>query len=125
MDNANDEAMIAKQVLRMTSSLTKIKTQHEKFKPMDAFERSRAALFARKTITGDTGNISLLKVEQGENDETWEEKIEAWKYVRRIEPELPPLEHKPSDLEPAVFDQTLVKFNARADVLQRNSPEAL
>jgi len=124
LDNANDEKMIAKQVMRMTSSLTQIKTQHEKFKPMDAQEKSRAALFRGKSIKGDAGNIALLNLKQEENDETWEDKIEAWKFARRIEPELPPLEHKPSEFEPLVFDQTVVKFNARADVLQRNSPEA-
>lgn len=122
-DFVPDVEMFEEQTVRLKDAASDIKERHQAFQPMTAQERERAVLFARRpTIRSNAPEISELVSD--EEQFAWRDKLEAWKYVRRIEPELPPLVPIPIPLEQEVHSQTMVKFNARPDVLQRHSPEA-
>lgn len=115
-----------RQATRLTSSLTNIRERHATFVPITAAERERAAVFD-SPAKGKSPKSGKPNDEEDDEEELFKEKVQAWKFVRKIETEvLPPLVHKPSELPPElhiVKDQSVVNFNMRSDVLMRNSPE--
>lgn len=124
LENFPDANEFTGQLARLANTVMDMKTQHDGFQPMNANQKARAALFGRSgsKSQGHCGNGGSQF--SREENEVWKEKVDAWKYTRRIEPELPPLERQPREFEPIICDQAVVKFNAQPDVIMRSSPEA-
>lgn len=110
-----------KTALRLTADVTDIRARHDTFQPMSQAQKARAALFLHSKQHSTESQPADDEDERGGN---WSEKMQAWKYVRKIEPELPPLEHIPPEFSKIKKDQTVVHFNARSDIISRNAPEA-
>jgi len=120
-----DEKAFERLSSRLTANVTDIRTRHETFQPMNAAQKARAALFVGKSSARRSGGASRGHDEEEITEEDiFKEKVEAWKYVRKIEPELPPLVPLPSEYARVKVDQTVINFNARSDVLGRNAPDA-
>mmetsp|Transcript_11997 Transcript_11997/g.21003 ORF Transcript_11997/g.21003 Transcript_11997/m.21003 type:complete len:688 (-) Transcript_11997:27-2090(-) len=117
-----EEKKFDKSMKSMHKSITEIKHRHETFQPLTAQQRARAAIFGTNGAEGAQGPTGQAKPEEDPEDFMF--KVEAWKFHRTIEPELPPLVPMPRQFKTIRPEQQLVQFNASRDALDRCSPEA-
>lgn len=101
------------------STAHSIKRRHEEFKPVAASELARRALFGggQGSPDGDLSDAKNKKVVA----EDLLDRFEIFKYVRKIEPELAPLDWPENSYAPR--DQALVKFNATTESIGRWSKD--
>lgn len=97
------------------STAHSIKVRHQEFKPVAASEIARRALFGgdQGSPNSDPNDAKSKKVFA----EDLLDRFEIFKYVRKVEPELPPLDWPENPSAPR--DQTQVKFNATHESLNR------
>jgi len=111
----------AKQADLLTSTLDALRSRHQAFEPLSPGEAARRALLAPKG-GGDGGGGRSPGRPAKLSPEEQRERFSMLKYVRRIEPELPPLERPEKTDEPPP-EQGLVLHNTNSHTLTQYKRE--
>lgn len=121
-----DEQDFVRDTERLVLSISDLRSRHE------AFETSGSPL-ARKvrgTLLGggpySSGKATDISQEDQERNERLAERLDAYKMVRKVEGELPPLTPLSSlpKIGKKVADETIIRRNASSQVIQCSSPAA-
>jgi len=124
-----DQQTLEREMDSVSESITQLRRRHDTFQPMSPKEAARLRLFggpqageAPEQAAGG-GAAAAPRFPLGLSKEAQLERFELLKYVRKIEPDLPPLERPPPPSGPPP-NQALVEFNASPQALQRWRPLA-
>jgi len=111
------------QTSRLSKSIARLKREHDTFEVITAAEAARRQLFGVGQDGGAGAADGRQRAHLRQFNEEQLERFEMLKYVRKIEPKLPPLEPLPPSDEPPP-DQTLVAFNSSQQAVARSLPAA-
>jgi len=104
----------------VSDSVDKLRQRHAMFEPLSPAEAARRELLR---ANDDSDPSPSKRARPRLSPEEMLERFEMLKYVRKIEPELPPLERPEKKSEPP-SEQGLVLFNSTSAAVQRWRPEA-
>jgi len=119
-----DPEELAREMEDVSASIAQLRKRHETFQPMSPDQAARQKLFGAPQESEEKGGrsqASRLPADRLSPEER-RERFELLKFVRKIEPDLPPLERSPPPKGPPP-NQALVEFNASSTALQRWRPD--